>query len=53
MQRKWTKENVFIESKKYSSRAEFKKNKSGAFSVAYKNGWLDEMVWLKQKYNKK
>ena len=46
MQRKWTKENVFIESKKYSSRAEFKKNKSGAFSVAYKNGWLDEMVWL-------
>lgn len=46
MQKKWTKETVFEESKKYSSRSEFKRNKSGAFRVAYINGWLDEMVWL-------
>lgn len=46
MEKKWTKETVFEESKKYSSRAEFKRNKSGAFRVAYINGWLDEMVWL-------
>lgn len=46
MQKKWTKETVFEESKKYSSRSEFKKNKSGAFRIAYMNGWLDEMIWL-------
>lgn len=46
MQKKWTKETVFEESKKYSSRSEFKKKKSGAFRIAYMNGWLDEMIWL-------
>lgn len=45
MQKKWTKETVFEESKKYSSRSEFKKKKSGAFRIAYMNGWLDEMIW--------
>lgn len=47
MQRKWTKEAVFEESKKYSSKTEFKKNRGGAFKVAYDNGWLVEMDWLK------
>lgn len=46
MQKKWTKETVFEESKKYSSKSEFKKKKSGAFRIAYMNGWLDEMIWL-------
>lgn len=46
MARKWTRENVFEESKKYSSRSEFKKGSSGAFHIAYINGWLDEMSWL-------
>ena len=46
MQKKWTKETVLEESKKYSSRSEFKKNKSGAFRIAYMNEWLDEMIWL-------
>ncbi len=46
MLKKWTRETVFEESKKYSSRAEFKKMKSGAFRIAYMNGWLSEMVWL-------
>lgn len=46
MQKKWTRETVFEESKKYSSRSEFKKSNSGAFRIAYINGWLDEMNWL-------
>lgn len=47
MNKKWSKETVFEESKKYSSRSEFKKNRGGAFKVAYENGWLFEMDWLK------
>ena len=39
MNKKWSKETVFEESKKYSSRSEFKKNRGGAFKVAYENGW--------------
>ena len=52
MQKKWTKETVFEESKKYSSRSEFKKKKSGAFRIAYMNGWLDEMMSLSVAYSK-
>lgn len=47
MRKKWTKHSVFEESKNYSSKAEFKRNCSGAFKVAYVNGWLKEMTWLK------
>ena len=47
MEKKWTKETVFEESKKYSSKSEFKKNRGGAFKVAYENGWLVDMDWLK------
>lgn len=47
MRKKWTKEKVFEEAKKYSSKSEFKKNCAGAFIVAYKNGWVIEMEWLK------
>lgn len=47
MNKKWSKETVFEESKKYSSRSEFKKKRGGAFKVAYENGWLAEMDWLK------
>lgn len=46
MARKWTKDTVWQESMKYSSRSEFKKGSSGAFHIAYINGWLDEMTWL-------
>ena len=46
MQKKWTRETVFEESKKYSSRSVFKRESSGAFRIAYINGWLDEMAWL-------
>lgn len=47
MKKKWTKETVFEESRKYTSKSEFKKNCSGAFRVAYTNGWLTDMSWLK------
>lgn len=46
MQKKWTRETVFEESKKYSSRSEFKRMSYGAYHTACKNGWLDEMKWL-------
>lgn len=52
MRKKWTKETVFEESKKYSSKAEFKKGSYGAFIVAYRNGWLIEMGWLKHPASK-
>ena len=44
---KWTKEKVFEESKKYTTRKEFVKGCSSAYNVAYRNGWLKEMTWLK------
>ena len=50
---KWSRENVFTESRKYSTRGSFKAECPTAYQTARKNGWLDEMVWLKQKYNKK
>ena len=40
------KENVLSESKKYSSRTEFKRGSNCAYDSARKNTWLDEMVWL-------
>ena len=48
--RKWkTKEIIFEESKKYSSRTEFRKKAKRACEIASKNKWLDEMVWLNSK----
>lgn len=43
------KERTIEESKKYSSRVEFYKGSHGAYVVAKKNGWLDEMTWLNRK----
>ena len=45
--KKWYRDNVFEESKKYKTRSGFERNSSGAYDVARKNGWLDEMPWLK------
>ena len=44
--KKWSKNKVFEESKKYKTRTEFKKSCSRAYNVALKNKWLDEMTWL-------
>ena len=42
----WTKENVFVEARKYQTKSEFKKGCVSAYIVARKNGWLSEMTWL-------
>ncbi|MDE5855889.1 MAG: GIY-YIG nuclease family protein, partial [Anaeroplasmataceae bacterium] len=44
--KKWNKERVFEESKKYSSRSDFNKNSSRAYQIALQNNWLDQMTWL-------
>lgn len=40
---KWNKKTVFEEAKKYKTRTEFQKGSCGAYSVALKNKWLDEI----------
>lgn len=51
LQRKpWTKEEVFEESHKYSSKIDFSKN-SYAYNIAVKNHWIDEMIWLSRPQN--
>lgn len=40
----WTKEQVFEESKKYTSIAEFQKKSVSAYTKALKNKWLDDMT---------
>lgn len=40
------KNNVIKESKKFSTRTEFKKGSEYAYDSARKNKWLDEMYWL-------
>lgn len=48
--KRWkTKEDVFEESKKYSSRSEFQKKASHVYDIARTNKWLDEMTWLTNK----
>ena len=44
--RKWTKEAVFEESKKYNTRHNFQVGNETAYKKALENGWLDEMTWL-------
>ena len=52
----WTKENCKKEVLKYSSRAEFKRGSGGAYNVAKKNGWLDElcekMIYLGNRFKR-
>lgn len=44
--KKWTYETCLEEAKKYKTKTEFKNNNSGAYNVAYRNGWLDDYTWL-------
>ena len=39
----WTKEHCAEEAKKYSTRTQFQRMASGAWSAANKNGWLEEI----------
>ena len=43
--KKWTKEAVFEEARKYKSKSEFKKA-SQAYNVAVLQGWIKEMDWF-------
>ena len=44
----WTKERVLEDAKQYKTKGEWMKNSRGAYSKAYRNGWLDEIsvAWL-------
>lgn len=41
----WTKERVFEEGGKYSTKMEFKRGAPTAYSLATKNKWINEMEW--------
>ena len=41
----WTKERVFEEGDKYSTKMEFKRGAPTAYSLATKNNWINEMEW--------
>ncbi len=45
----WSRERVEEESKKYTSRGEFRKCCPRAYTVSLKNGWLDSFTWLQRK----
>ena len=47
------KENTLEESKKYSTRSEFKEKSQSAYESARKNNWLDEMTWLSNNNGKR
>ena len=48
--KKWNHESCFSEAKKYSSLSEFWSNSPKAASLAKKNGWMKEYIWLEAKY---
>ena len=49
LKNRWTKEKCVEESKKYTTRGDFKKICGSAYNVSRKNGWLNEMTWLSSK----
>ena len=42
--KRWTKESVISEARKYNTRTLFHKNSSVAYRVALHNGWMDEIA---------
>ena len=44
--RKWTREAMFEESKKYTTTTQFIKYAHRAYEKARDNGWLSDMPWL-------
>lgn len=44
--KKWTREKVFAEARKYNTRKEFSKGCGSGYKLACENGWLDKMDWL-------
>ena len=43
---KWSYNSCLEESKKYKTRTEFQKRSRGAYESSWRNGWLEEFVWL-------
>ena len=52
MEKKWFKESVFAEARKYQTRKEFFKGCASAYNVARRNNWLVEMTWFENGYKK-
>ena len=46
----WTYETCCKEAKKYSTKSEFRKMASRAYSLSLQNGWINEYTWLEEKY---
>ena len=46
--KKWSYETCYIEAKKYKTKREFKKECSGAYTVACKNKWIDDYIWFEE-----
>lgn len=44
--RKWTYETTYEEALKYKTRSEFQHKKLGAYSAAWKKGWLKDYFWM-------
>ena len=44
--KKWNYDTCFAEAKKYKTRSEFNKKRSGAYDVARRNGWLADYTWM-------
>ena len=42
----WTEEKCFKEAQKYRYSTEFRRNNDGAWSKAYKEGWLNDYTWF-------
>lgn len=42
----WSRETVFAFAKKFNTKADFRKANKGAYNVAWRNGWLEQMDWL-------
>lgn len=49
---KWDKDTCYNEAKKYKSRVEFEKKAKAAYSVALKNGWIDDYTWFSKLWGK-
>ncbi len=44
--KKWKYDTCYAEAKKYKTRSEFNKKRSGAYDVARRNGWLADYTWM-------
>ena len=44
----WTKERCYEEARKYSSKQELRENCSSAYTIAWRNKWLDDYTWFER-----